>query len=445
MLKGMSQVQIAKLVDHTYKESLKQMKEKALLKKSVDEVDPATIFPDKNSAKFKAMQHYQDMLGLEEGWDVSDETWDKIKNELILNVALIAVSGFAGTGVRWLLTSGTEALAGGAWGARVARGATALMEFGARGFEVGNIGKITIGGVGLAMGEGAVFHEVESGLVHGDWFKMDKDKVRGMLMSGLMFNLFRGGNAVYENTWGRALEGRFGTQMQVKDVFRSAAEREAINGGAISRGRTLWNSIRHKLVRTTGETIPFFGINGAVANLTTDENYFTWENLGKDWMTLFLLAQLPKIGKRNKPGPEGPKPKDFKLPEYLQIDHATSVKGKQQLVTYRVKNVTDKNIILEEIFDSDFIKNGKGNHISNPTKRLIRHFHPKKFLEFVSEGRIRGFNDAKFTPQEIGSEKFYFMEHEPVILHKLTKTDVLPAEHASSPTSSADLSTSKKN
>ena len=212
MLEGKTEAEIVSLVNTTYQATLAQLKEKALLKKSVDEVDPATVFPDKNSAKFKAMQHYQDMLGLEKGWDVSDETKKTIVREIVLNVALIAVSGGIATLGRYATTRAVGALAEGAWGARIARGATAVTEFGARGIEVGRFGKITIGGIGLAMGEGAVFHEVESGLTHGDWDSWDKNKVRGMLMSGLMFNLFRGGNAVYERTLGRNLEGRFGTQ-----------------------------------------------------------------------------------------------------------------------------------------------------------------------------------------------------------------------------------------
>lgn len=267
---GLTEAQQNGFIDALVEEETKRN-----LNKVVAQMNNGLPFEDLKGVDKKIMESYKDMMGYGEWHNFSDESWDKIIEETIINAPLILISGGAATVGRGLLSAGARAvIASGRFariGLTVAKGAETIT-------ATGKIGKALYWsgrGVGL-LAEGTAFETVYSGL-HGE-------------------NLFEGGWEKFPE-WGKRILWSSATLGVFHVAGAGATEVNKVILKHISKfpDKSIRAAIQKLAVTGSGETAAMLGI-GAVQHYMETGEMDDWHFTNELFHALITVGALKIAG-----------------------------------------------------------------------------------------------------------------------------------------------------
>jgi hypothetical protein len=260
------------LVEQAYGGTVETLIAEASLHDFIYDKPASECLNSNNGVVIDAFEKYQGIEGLGGFFDMNDEMFDEVVREIAITIVLTAVSGGIATGARL--------------GATMALRGTRLANWGAKGRNIGKVGRLngmnySYGGVAGTLAEGAVFHQAQHGLLHGE-LDLGDNALRGMAMSALMFGTMR-----KMDDW---LPAGLGS---AKNTGRATPTEFLRGSGRMTRGAAAKDWMKNRFKRVTATAAPMALINGGMQGMSPTEIGEYGEEYGKAWTTLMLLSLLP--------------------------------------------------------------------------------------------------------------------------------------------------------
>ncbi len=383
-------------VDRTYTRD--QMIDRAKLHFAINEKTASDLGVDGLVAE--ALTDYQDIHGLEKGWDMTETTKDWIWKEIAINIPLILVSGGLAAGARWAAAKGLS------WAAAAMAGADAVANVGAKANSIR--GARLAAGIGAASFEGLMFNQAQNMIVEG---QMDTS-LNGNLMSALMFNVFRGGNFVY----GKGMQ-KLGIQ-EVRTLGETLPNWAVRNTGKRTRSG-FGNYLAQRTLRT-GFDSGLMAITATTAHSATNGHIgheMSGEQFAKEWMLFFLLPQLGRGAEPKKVASLAPKARK-QMKERAKDFFARTPKDPVEAYKFNLKK--QKEARQRDLETLEAQSRALQNDLTNKKIKKEAHDKTQKAIEAKIKATKKQINeiDTQLTHDIVNINGEPFIAGEPVIIKK---------------------------